>query len=231
MTKTGYCLFDIETAPLDRVMLDLLAPEFKPAANLKDTHKIKASIEDKRQAYYEQAALSPVTGKVLTIGYEIEGTFTYNLPDDEQATLENFWHIVRTNPDWRFIGFNIAHFDLPFLIRRSMKHGLSVPMVFHNSRYLTTQFIDLMEIWQCGDRSETISLDRLSRYLGVGEKKGSGADFARLWVEDRQAAIEYLRQDIALTRACAEKMKVLPPRQAAPATNPEPEPEYADVIP
>src|SRR6185503_5118471 len=203
-------IFDIETGPIDRPLLDLLAPEFKPAANLKDPEKIKASIEDKRQAYYEQAALSPVTGKVLTIGYDVDGQFTCGLPGDEMAVIKSFWDLVIANPDVRFIGFNIAHFDLPFLIRRSLKHGLFVPIVFQNNRYLTSQFIDLMEIWQCGDRSETISLDRLSRYLGVGEKKGSGADFARLWNEDRQAAIDYLRQDIALTRACAERMRVVP---------------------
>lgn len=208
---TSCIIVDIETAPLDRPMLDLLAPEFKPAANLKDPEKIRASIEEKRQAYYDNAALSPVTGRVLTIGYEIGGQFGHAAQFDDEATMiDKFWELVRNNATYRFIGFNIAHFDLPFLIRRSLKHGISFPPVFVNNRYLHNQFVDLLEIWQCGDRGELISLDRLSRFLGVGEKTGSGADFARLWKEDRPQAIEYLRRDIALTRACAERMGVIP---------------------
>ena len=108
------------------------------------------------------------------------------------------------------IGFNIAHFDLPFLIRRSMKHGIKFAPVFRNYRYLSDQFIDLMLVWKCGVHEDNISLDRLARFLGVGQKSGNGKDFARLWREDREKAVAYLTNDLELTRKCAEKLGVLP---------------------
>jgi len=199
-------IFDIETGPLPLAELDALAPEFKPAANLKDPEKIKASIEEKRNEYYERAALSPVTGEVLAIGldYGNSGQVLGRDVFSEKGMLEMFWDAVEDLE--QFCGFNIAHFDLPFLIRRSMKYGLKVPRVFINNRYLTDQFIDLMLVWKCGVYDDNISLDRLARFLGVGKKNGNGKDFAKLWVEDRPKALEYLRQDLALTKACAERL-------------------------
>jgi len=59
---------------------------------------------------------------------------------------------------------------------------------------------DLLALWQCGDRAESISLDRLARVLGLPGKTGSGADFARLFGENRPAALAYLENDLKLTR-------------------------------
>jgi hypothetical protein len=216
--------FDIETGPLPLAELDALMPEFKPAANLKDPEKIKASVEEKRQAYYEQAALSPLTGKVIAIGLELDvgfGIMSEPVHSKESEILTEFWKLVRDNNNSQFIGFNIAHFDLPFLLRRSMKYGLKTPPVFDKYRHLTDQFIDLMHIWQCCIYGETISLDRLARFLGVGQKEGSGKDFAKLWYEDRPKAIEYLRNDLFLTKKCAERLiPDLPP-----------EPKYESEMP
>lgn len=197
-------VFDIETGPLPLAELDALAPEFKPAANLKDPEKIKASVEEKRNEYYERAALSPVTGKVLVIGYGIDEGMVVGNTENEIEILTGFWNVVREGKI--LCGFNIAHFDLPFLIRRSMKYGLKVPRVFINNRYLSNQFIDLMLVWKCGVYDDNISLDRLARFLGVGQKEGTGKDFAKLWLEDRPKALEYLRNDLFLTKKCAERL-------------------------
>ena len=70
-------------------------------------------------------------------------------------------------------------------------------------------FIDLMIVWRCGSWKEFISLDSLSRYLGVGEKTGSGELFYRLWNTNRQAAVDYLVNDVKITLACANRMGVV----------------------
>lgn len=213
--------FDIETGALPREELDALAPEFKPAANLKDPEKVRASIEEKRQAYYESAALSPVTGEVLVIGLDYGTTYQILGRDvfSEKGILEMFWDDVMRGDS--MCGFNIAYFDLPFLIRRSMKHGVKVPQVFDRYRKLTTQFTDLMHVWQCGVWDDRISLDRLAKFLGVGQKNGDGKDFSKLWHSDRAKAIEYLKKDLELIKLCADKM----------LSPPQPEPQFESAMP
>ncbi|MEZ5275513.1 MAG: hypothetical protein R3F07_03930 [Opitutaceae bacterium] len=48
-----------------------------------------------------------------------------------------------------------------------------------------------------------------AKHLGCGAKTCSGADFAGLFEEDRQAAIEYLENDIRMTYDCAVRMGVV----------------------
>jgi hypothetical protein len=208
----NHIIFDIETGPIDQPYLDLMMPEFEAPKNFTDPEKIAKAIEAKKQDWYEKAALSPLTGKVIAIGFEFLGEFKIiGELNNESEMLSSFWDHIRHDHTSQYIGFNIAAFDLPFLIRRSMKYGIRVPDVFNNNRYLSHQFIDLLQVWQCGDRSELVSLGKLAMFMGVGSKEGSGAEFARLWKEDRPMAIEYLKQDIALTKAVAVKMGVIQP--------------------
>jgi hypothetical protein len=208
----NHIIFDIETGPIDQPYLDLMMPEFEAPKNFTDPEKIAKAIEAKKQDWYEKAALSPLTGKVIAIGLEFDvgfGIMSEPVHSKESEILTEFWKLVRDNHTSQFIGFNIASFDLPFLIRRSMKYGIRPPDVFNNNRYLSHQFVDLLQVWQCGDRSELVSLGKLAMFMGVGSKEGSGAEFAKLWKEDRPMAIEYLKQDIALTKAVAVKMGVI----------------------
>src|SRR5262249_10509615 len=91
-------------------------------------------------------------------------------------------------------------FDFPYLVRRSLVTGISIPRWLpRDGRFPRHMFCDLAEVWACGDRSETISLDRLARLCGLPGKSNSGTDFAGLWAEDHNAAIAYVRKDLELT--------------------------------
>lgn len=199
-------IFDIETAGLSQDILEMTMPEFKAPAGWKDPAKIQAAIEEKRKDYFEEAALNAISGQVLAIGMW-SGGVTEILCGPENEILDRFWdrYVLSTQS---FIGFNIAEFDVPFLVQRSFRHGINVPQVF-DGRYLVRRFVDLMKIWACGKFGERISLDRLGKFLGTGEKSGSGADFAKLWETDKPAAIAYLNNDIELILACAKRMGVM----------------------
>ena len=151
MTRIYY---DIETAPLPEAELRPLLPPFNAAdvklGNLKDAAKIAEKLKEAEANhaadFFERAALDPLTGRVVAIGallvspaYDREAgepnrapagkEFVIIADDDEKKLLANFWALVRgdhgrLNP---IIGFNSNLFDLPFLIRRSWKHGLNVP--------------------------------------------------------------------------------------------------------
>ncbi|MBM4223571.1 MAG: hypothetical protein FJ167_01985, partial [Gammaproteobacteria bacterium] len=127
----------------------------------------------------------------------------------EAVLLASVWDYFRTAGGTRrptFVGFNTFAFDLPFLVRRSWANGVPVPPTIRQGRYWSDWLLDLRDVWQMGDRQASGSLDSICRTLGLGEKSGSGADFARLWQTDRAAATEYLIKDLSLTAALAGRL-------------------------
>lgn len=55
-------------------------------------------------------------------------------------------------------------------------------------------------------REESKSIDTLTRYLGVGRKTATGADLATLWSMSPEPALQYLANDLHLTRRCADAL-------------------------
>jgi 3'-5' exonuclease len=210
-------VFDIETGPEVDEVLSAMEPEFSAPANFKDPVKIAEKIDAQRAAWREKAALCATSGRVLAIGIMLDDELSLLVVNEAESfgeadLLEMFWQLAAPNGMWRhLVGFNSNRFDIPFLIRRSYKLGVAVPFGALNGRYLNPRFIDLMDTWRLGDFQASISLDRLARHLGVGAKNGNGAFFAALLEEDREAALDYLRNDMAMTVAVARKLGVLAP--------------------
>jgi DNA polymerase elongation subunit (family B) len=207
-------IFDIETGALP--FGELVIPAFNPAdvklGNTKDPDKIAERIRQAEENhvtdYIKNAALDALSGQVLCIGYRLERDEPAILSSDadgEAAMLRQWWELLNT---WerqpRLIGFNVKSFDLPFLIKRSWKHRITVPYWIRHGRYWNDLIVDLREVWQLGDNRAHGSLGAISRHLGLGEKTGNGADFANLWKTNRQAAIDYCLQDVKLTQQVAD---------------------------
>jgi len=224
-------VFDVETGPLAESELSALLPPFDPTevktGNLKDPAKIAEKIAEAeanhRRDFFDKAALDPLTGRVVAIGVMVfdargeEGPlFGQKAPsyiighDDEARSLREFWAAVRGEMGrlHPVVGFNICNFDLPFLIRRSWKHRVTVPFGIRRGRYWGDQVIDLRDCWQCGDRQARGSLDTIARHLGVGAKNGDGKAFAELWQSDRKQAEAYLRNDLELTAKVADALGI-----------------------
>lgn len=210
-----YYIIDVETSPLPPGQIMDLAPDFEAPSNWKDPAKIEAEIARKREQWLLDAALSPLTGQVVAVGIKAcHGLAALKLGLPEQELLDWFWkaqdQLVAADFAAKFVGFYSNKFDLPFLLRRSWKHGVAVPEFIVNGTYLSDMFIDLARRWELGNRDDRISLDRLCKFLGVGEKTGNGADFAELLKSDPAKAEEYLRTDLNLTEACARRMGMIP---------------------
>jgi hypothetical protein len=93
------------------------------------------------------------------------------------------------------------------MVRGSCVVGVPVPSWFpRDGRWPKRTHVDLLKLWQNGDRTETISLDRLARICGLPGKTGNGAEFAQKWATDRQAALAYLRADLELTAAVYRRL-------------------------
>ena len=213
-----FTVFDIETGSLPDKEISRIAPPFDPdsikVGNLgleKAAEKLNAAKNKHLSAIKAKAALKAEYGRVLAIGWADETTTVLLFNEkDEVSLLKQFWEASdeACHAMERWVGFNVFHFDLPFLVRRSMIKGVLVPpqLLPKNNRYWPDFFIDLMQSWQCGDYREMISLDRFAKALGHEGKNGSGKHFAQLLKEDEAAASAYLEQDLNLTRKVAESV-------------------------
>lgn len=208
-------VFDIETGPLPTAELEDRIPKFEAPANYKDDAKIAAYITQKRLDWIERAALDATTGKIIAIGIldcredGVEKIST--LAGDEADIISAFSSIVMASgvSGWPLIGWNIFGFDLPFILRRSWIQRVALPEWIRSGRYWDRCFVDAMDVWACGNREDRVSLDLAAASLGVGRKSGSGARFASLWngsEEERAHALEYLENDLRLTKAVAERI-------------------------
>ena len=208
-------VFDIETGPLPAEQIRERMPQFEAPANFKDPAKIEAHIMQKRLDWIERAALDATTGQILAIGVldaREEGVEKIQyLTGDEAEIIAAFSSIVMQcgGSGWPLVGWNIFGFDLPFILRRSWIQRVALPEWIRSGRYWDRCFVDAMEVWACGNRDQAVSLDLASATLGVGRKSGSGAHFASLWngsEEERAHALEYLENDLRLTKAVAERI-------------------------
>jgi len=205
-------VIDLETS--GRPDAGAFLPPLEPPSNYRDAIKITAYLAEKRIAQLERAALSAETARVLAVGILRPGMGPqYICDDDEKLLLRKTWLELETREgDEVFTTFNGTRFDWPMLARRSYALGVPVPSWFPaDGRWPHRTHCDLFTLWQCGDRGESISLDRLSRLCGLGGKSGSGAEFGKLWNTDRPAALDYLRLDLELTRDLWQRMAATGP--------------------
>lgn len=71
-------------------------------------------------------------------------------------------------------GHNIKEFDIPFLSRRFLINGISIPSfinVQNKKPWEVNHFVDTLELWKFGDFKHYISLELLAETLGVHNSK------------------------------------------------------------
>lgn len=228
-------------------------PASVAVGNLKDPLKIAEKIESERSKHeakkltarsdyerdrqkhfddhYARAALSAITGQVLAIGIKPAGKESHLILSDgteagETALLKEFWAIIakaQMSAFRRFIGHNIAGFDLPFLMQRSWVRGVAVPEgIFDQDRFLSRIFIDIQKKFTCGVHGQFVSLDTVARVLGIPGKDlidCDGASFAAEYLsgdaERVKTALMYLDHDLAMTEAAAVRMGIVEDIKAA----------------
>ena len=182
----------------------------------------------------EGLGLSPLTGFIVAIGaYDSEkqqGAVYFQAPGasleetevdgikykpmGEKAMLEQFWEVARHVNE--FVSFNGRSFDAPFLVIRSMVHGLKPSKDLLSNRYLSMQrgcaHVDLMDqLTFYGAARFKKSLHLFCRALGLESPKAGGTagdDVAALFKEGKYADIaRYNAGDLFATAALYERWK------------------------
>ena len=201
----NFGVFDIETDALPESELPPFDESSVKLGRIKDPEKIQLKIDEAKAKWSEQFALHAETGRVLVIGVHSlkSNGFNFIHEEDESKLLVGWWNFCLRCLDGQscLAGVNIKKFDLPFMARRSWILGVYVPQSLlsftaYGPRWAPL-FLDLSDVWELGDRQQKSSFDHIGKTLGTGGKtKGDhGASFAELWRNDRETAIDYLRND------------------------------------
>ena len=208
--------FDIETGGRDLEDVQRFMPTEWPTGNAKDPAKIAAAIEEKKAEWLDRTALSAVTGQILAASVAIdddEPIFIHNV--GEQLMLGELCDYLNEAimKDFNIYHFNGEGFDLPFICQRAAVLGLpgftKYTSTYKGKRYWQEQFIDVLRMWNMSNMIVAgTNLGNLARLLGVGEKSGSGADFAALLKTDFEKAKAYALNDVAILRGVVKKMGI-----------------------
>lgn len=215
--ETGFRYWDLETAPLPPVELAGLEPKFTAPSNIKDPVKIAAKIEEKREKWYNDAALSPLTGQILVATVEWDdGVRIYDADEIGETALlihlSQWFANAGMGANYKPYGFNVFDFDLPWFVRRCLFRGVSLPHGLLSMRGRWPEWapwlVDLRTFWACGDRRAVGSLDAISKALGMEGKEGSGAEFAGMWRTPgrRAAAVAYVQSEYQAANALISRI-------------------------
>jgi DNA polymerase elongation subunit (family B) len=206
--KRTHFVFDIETGAAPHDEVEPFCPTIRPHKTIRDEVKQAAYIDGKKNDWFDKAALSPITGRVLVIGVRVEEVntmFHVNKEGSEKNVLKAFFEMVRKHSDQKWIGHNCHAFDWPFIRGRAMANDLSMPsgiitsIMGHRWVNYGSNCRDTMLAWN-PDPTARISLSNLGRVLGLGTKLMDGGKyFDELYAENPDLALKYCERDLELT--------------------------------
>lgn len=170
-------------------------------------------------------ALSGDFGRILCIGFTNEdglGGMTRGclgwdeahkrFTCDERQTLATFWRMLygfRLSVD-RIVGHNLFDFDLKFIYKRSVVHGVKPSVELSFARYRNQPLYDTMHEWERWGYGSKISLDRLARVLNLPSSKSDGVDGSQVSqlfsAGEHEAIYNYCLRDVELTRLIYRRM-------------------------
>ncbi len=198
LTQLDNILFlDIETVPETYRFTDV-DPTTAHLFELKN-QRFKTDEKTFEQVYDEKAGIYAEFGKIvcISVGF-VRSTATGRMiylksfyHDDEETLLRQFIRLLDDSYNTinhRLCGHNSKEFDIPFLCRRILIHGLKLPNILNlaGKKPWEIQHLDTMELWKFGDYKAYTSLALLCHIFKIPTPKDdiSGADVARVYYEE-----------------------------------------------
>jgi predicted PolB exonuclease-like 3'-5' exonuclease len=211
MKETKRLFIDIETGKAPDA--NLFEPKYKEPRLKKDgtPYADSKTIDEQRAEWESECALSPLTGQVLLICFDNGNDFWAMQEDGFKERDVLSYTVDCLSEHDLIIGHYIKDFDLPFIINRCRKHGITPPDLMnkvHGKWYWKEHIIDLRDLWTLGKYNEHISLNNMAKYFGLPVKdETTGKNFEQVFNEDINNAIEYCKHDVELTKQIYEKLK------------------------
>lgn len=210
---------DIETAPLVYRYQELDA-HFRKLWDLKYQYYRDSTPEEQ----YSKAGIFAEFAKVICIcvGYFNGSEFRLRsfYGHDEAALLLEFREMLDRHfcePTHRLCAHNGKEFDFPFLCRRFLINGISLPQILkiQGKKPWEIPHLDTMELWKFGDYKNYTSLNLLAAVFNIQTPKDDidGSQVARVYHEEKdlERIKSYCQKDVVTVARLYQRMRAEPP--------------------
>ncbi len=203
---------DIETVPEQRSFEQLDTPKQELWAQ-KSQYQRKDDVSTAE--FYERAGIWAEFGKIICISV---GYFTYKganrnfrittFHGEEYSLLKDFKQLLNEHfnqPKNVLCAHNGKEFDFPYIARRMIIHGISLPqkLDLFGKKPWEVPHLDTMELWKFGDYKHYTSLKLMAHVLGIASPKGDidGSMVREVYYEknDLNRIITYCELDVLTT--------------------------------
>lgn len=176
--------------------------------------------------FHQRAGIYAEFGKIVTVAV---GMFTENengemglrtkyfTSHDESQLLNEFKQLLeKLGPNTKLCAHNGKEFDFPYLSRRMLINGISLPDVLNLSGKKSWEIphLDTMELWKFGDYKHYTSLDLLAAIFNIPTSKGvmDGSQVNEVYYKERDLAkiSIYCVGDVIAIAQLYLRMKSLP---------------------
>jgi len=179
-----------------------------------------------QELYFEKAGIYSEFGKIICISigflYHKEDNLSIKIKSianhDEKLLLIELIETLSKNLDETKIqlcAHNGKEFDFPYISRRLLINGLSLPpyLELSGKKPWEIQHIDTMQLWKFGDWKNYTSLDLLTQVFGIESPKDDidGSDVNKVYYVDADLnrIAKYCNQDVLATAQVYLKLKNL----------------------
>ncbi len=219
-------LIDIETVS-EKEHFHFLDDEWKDLWKEKNIKNLP--LNTSAEEYYPmRAAILAEFAKIVCISFgyfkkennewqlRIKSVCSENESDILSQFIATLKQLHSNNQQWIFTGHNIKEFDVPFLCRRMLVNGISIPpyIDFQNMKPWETPVLDTLHLWRFGDYKHYTSLKLLAAALGVPSPKDDidGSMVGDVfWKEKNLKRIsDYCQKDVVTVANVMLRFKGLP---------------------
>jgi 3'-5' exonuclease len=140
--------------------------------------------------------------------------------DDEQQIIGDMLAALKeleaVNNRWVFTGHNIRDFAIPFLCRRMLANGITIPpyLDFQNMKPWTVNILDTFQYWRFGDYKNYTSLKLLAATLGIASPNDDmdGSMVADVYYKehDLRRIVAHCQHDVVTVANVVRRFKNLP---------------------
>lgn len=177
-----------------------------------------AKEEETAEDVYTRAGIYAEFGKIvcISVGFiKIEnGVKTLRLKsyfnDDEKTLLVDFFDLLNkhyNNRDYLLCAHNGKEFDFPYIARRGLINGISIPQILDmaGKKPWEVPHLDTLQLWKFGDYKHYTSLSLLTSIFGIPTPKddidGSMVNDVYWKEKDLERIANYCQKDVvALTQ-------------------------------
>ncbi|UNY99615.1 3'-5' exonuclease [Zhouia spongiae] len=171
---------DIETVPENEHYIEL-TEEKKELWAQKTSYQRKDEFSP--EEFYHRAGIWAEFGKIvcISVGYftfkgDLRNFRVTSFHGDEQKLLTDFKSMLETHfnrPQHVLCAHNGKEFDFPYIARRMIIHGISLPEKLNlmGKKPWEVPHLDTMELWRFGDYKHFTSLKLLTNILNIPSPK------------------------------------------------------------